>query len=145
MIWYEDKEEFKKEKDVYIGVMYFLEFGQALIELEEGYYHYYGYGLEQKLDKDIIKKQNIELFKILSDPKRVEVLKLLSKKKWYNKELAAKCKLTTATMSYHMSKIIELDLVKIEWVNHNKVYYRLDKETLVEKANLAIKDIVDGD
>jgi DNA-binding transcriptional ArsR family regulator len=70
---------------------------------------------------------NAQMFKALSDETRLNILKLLSKRKWYGKELALKLKLSNSTVSYHLSMLLINGFIKEE-NSDNKIYYTFDKE-----------------
>lgn len=72
---------------------------------------------------------NAQMFKALSDETRLNILKLLSKRKWYGKELALKLKLSNSTVSYHLSMLLINGFIKEE-NSDNKIYYTFDKENI---------------
>ncbi len=102
----------------------------------------YGYKLEKGLDDKVRRKNSKAFFKVLGDEKRVEVLRLISRRKWYSNELAKHFKLTPATMSYHISKLIGLGLVDFESGEQNRLFYRINKKRLKEMFDDALKDIL---
>ncbi len=141
LIWYKSEYELEHHKPVFIYTLYFSYAGQALWNFDDGYYHHYGFTLLERLDNQN-EKQLALLFKTLADSKRLQMLKLLSRKSLYSKELAELCQLTPATTSYHMSKIVESGLAKIEWRQNNKVYYSLNKEAVRSKLREAAMLII---
>ena len=142
LIWYKSENEFKTDKPIYLYTMYFSYAGQALWNFEDAYYHHYGFTLIERLKVQPNEKHVARLFKTLADPKRLQILKLLAKATLYSKELAEKCELTAATTSYHMKKLVEVGLVKIEWHHDNKVHYSLNKKALESKLLEAVKIII---
>lgn len=100
----------------------------------------YGFGYLQRFDKEFIKMQTIKLFKVLSDDRRLEILRMVGKKPRYATELAKELGLTKATVSYHMNLIIEQGLVTIR-VEQNRVYYDLNTERLNKQLGDVIKDL----
>lgn len=72
----------------------------------------------------------LALLKFLSDPKRYQMIQMLSKKKWYSNELAKKFNITPATMSYHVNKLYALGLIHFEQGEQNKLYIELDNDRL---------------
>ncbi len=70
------------------------------------------------------------LFTALSDKKRVEILRLLSEREWFSNELAKHFKLTAATMSYHLNKLLTAGLVSFRIGDQKKLYYTLIRENL---------------
>jgi DNA-binding transcriptional ArsR family regulator len=67
--------------------------------------------------------------KAIADKRRLEILQLLSQRRWYGQELAGHLDLTSAAVSYHMSFLFQLDLVSFQRLDH-RVYYDLNKERL---------------
>lgn len=67
--------------------------------------------------------------KILADGNKLEILRLLSHKEYINRELADALKLSTATISYHMSVLTELKLVNTT-VSANKIIYSLNRQKM---------------
>lgn len=88
-------------------------------------------------EKDLIQS----LIKFLSDPKRYQMVQMLSKKKWYANELAKEFKITPATMSYHVNKMFALGLISFEQGEQNKLYMALDKERLDDLLIKVMKDL----
>jgi DNA-binding transcriptional ArsR family regulator len=100
----------------------------------------YGFGYLQRFDKAFIKMQTMKLFKVLSDERRLEILRMVGKKSRYATELAKELGLTKATVSYHMNLIIEQGLVTIR-VEQNRVYYDLNTERLNKQLLDVIRDL----
>lgn len=82
---------------------------------------------EEKLDG----KQVAAFGKLLSDPSKLEILKLLSRKPCINREIAQALKLSAATISYHMAVLTEMQLVTTT-ISANKVIYELNRENLAK-------------
>lgn len=77
-------------------------------------------------------KDRVERFlKVLSDKRRVEIIKLLSHKPYYGYEIAAKLNLTPATVGYHISFLMEANIISFDR-EENKVYYTLNKDKVRE-------------
>lgn len=64
--------------------------------------------------------------KALSDNSKLETIALLKKGPKYSSEIAESLNLTSATVSYHMSTLLEIGLVSVE-KKQGKVYYNLNK------------------
>lgn len=73
-----------------------------------------------------------QIYALLSDESRRKILKMLCRKSWFIRELAEEIGLTSATVSYHMSRLSELDLVRYEQGERKRVYYTADRAA-VEK------------
>lgn len=87
--------------------------------------------LENSGTKSSLKENVLAYTKIFSDESKLNILKLLSKKKMMNREIAKETGLTTATISHHMSVLTDSQLVKAT-VSSNKVIYELNKQKLDE-------------
>lgn len=80
------------------------------------------------------KKQNISLnkinkfLKILSDPKRLEIIRFISNEASYGIELSEKFAISRPTVSHHLEQLRELNLVNVERVKNTK-YYSLNKKS----------------
>lgn len=84
------------------------------------------------------------LFKALSDDKRIEILKMTTKRPWYNKELADHFNLSTATLSYHLNLLLDLEILNYEpSIINNRYYYTTNKENLKKLFDIALKDLLD--
>lgn len=79
--------------------------------------------------------------KILADGNKLEILRLLSHKEYINRELADALKLSTATISYHMSVLTELKLVNTT-VSANKIIYSLNRQKM-EDTMTRLEDYFD--
>ncbi|MBI9013696.1 MAG: winged helix-turn-helix transcriptional regulator [Clostridiales bacterium] len=90
----------------------------------------YGLSLEELRAEENETEFFLALLKFLSDPKRYQMIQMLSKKKWYSNELAKKFNITPATMSYHVNKLYALGLIHFEQGEQNKLYIELDNDRL---------------
>lgn len=72
-----------------------------------------------------------ETFKALSDPVRREILLLLKGQTLSAGEIAKHFKMTQATVSYHLSKLKQADLI-FENKYKNFIYYELNTSVLEE-------------
>lgn len=72
-----------------------------------------------------------ETFKALSDPVRREILLLLKDQTLSAGEIAKHFKMTQATVSYHLSKLKQADLI-FENKYKNFIYYELNTSVLEE-------------
>lgn len=73
------------------------------------------------------KEDICDRLKLLSDTSKYEILKLTKNKKLYGAQLAEQLKLTTATISHHVSALTNVGLLTIE-KDSNRVYYQLNSE-----------------
>ena len=90
------------------------------------------------IDKTLIDTKNqistddiVDIGKLLSDKSKVDILKVISKKPCYGKELATELNLSTATISYHVNALLKEGFVKAD-VSLNRVYYSIDLDRICE-------------
>lgn len=77
-------------------------------------------------------KDRVDRFlKMLSDKRRVDIIKMLSYKPYYGYEIAAKLELTPATVNYHIGLLMDAGVLTFDR-EENKVYYTLNKEKIKE-------------
>lgn len=82
---------------------------------------------DRLLKKLEIKDEVDKFLKAISDKKRIDIIKLLSRKTCYGYAIANELKLTPATVNYHTNFLIEAGIINIERKD-NKVMYTLSKE-----------------
>ena len=75
----------------------------------------------------------VTFFKALADANRLKIVGLLAEKPYSVEELAALLKLKPSTVSHHLSRLAEADLVKSRAESYYSVY-QLDQSVLEEKA-----------
>lgn len=71
----------------------------------------------------------IEVFKVLSDPSRMQIVKLLLKEEMYVEMIASTLDLTSSTVSFHLKKLLKVGLVKARKDQYYNVY-SLNKDML---------------
>lgn len=81
--------------------------------------------------------------KLLGDKNKLEILLKIKENKAYGQELADYLGLTTATISHHMSSLMDAGFVFIEKDN-NRVYYSLNKDKINEVLQLAKQALIDS-
>lgn len=86
---------------------------------------------DQLFRKDIFADKYSSFFKALSDPNRIEILKLLSQRPWFGQELAEQLQITPATVSYHMSFLQKIGAVTFQRAD-NRSYYSLNGAKLIK-------------
>jgi len=64
----------------------------------------------------------LEFFKLLADEKRLQIVGLLSRKEYTVEELAAILKLSAATTSHHLQRLMQAGLVQARASQHYHVY-----------------------
>jgi len=75
----------------------------------------------------------VTFFKALADSNRLKIVGLLAEKSYSVEELAALLKLKPSTVSHHLSKLAEAELVTSRAESYYSVY-QLDKKVLEEKS-----------
>jgi len=80
-------------------------------------------------------KQRIQsVLKTLSDPSKLELLKLCAKQPSYGVPLAKELGLTTATVSYHLNALVRLGYLTMS-LDGNKVYYVTQNDRILADLN----------
>lgn len=120
--------------------------------IDLGLFHYYvddtfiilfGHSIEHKFNHKLNHEQCKNLFKALSDETRLEIIRMTSKRPWYNRELANYFNLSTATLSYHLNLLLNLGILNFEPSIKNRYYYTTNKKNLKELFDIAYKIIVE--
>jgi DNA-binding transcriptional ArsR family regulator len=91
---------------------------------------HYTHTIEETLDPNYLRKQEMKFFKALSDETRLDMLHKLAEKNYYSKELADALEINKATVSYHMKSLIRFNIIDITLGESRRIYYRLNKEKL---------------
>lgn len=91
-------------------------------------------------DAQISDKEMCARLKLLSDPSKYEILKLIKEEGKYGAQLAQHLNLTTATISHHVSSLVNSGLVTIE-KNANRIYYHLNKPLFGRSIDQLRKDL----
>lgn len=82
-------------------------------------------------------------FKVLSDPTRLRLVRLLARKETPVKELAEQLKVSEPTVSHHLTQLRNIGLVNIRTAG-NQRFYRLNDNTLQQfKREIATFEKVD--
>lgn len=84
-----------------------------------------------KRSRGLEKQDILNYGKVLSDGSKLEILRLLARRSYINRELAEALGLSTATISHHMSVLTELGLVHTT-IAANRILYDLNREKLTE-------------
>ena len=130
MLGYARDSEIEDYSEINILILWHAEIFNFSFTLDDELYLIYGFALEQRINEDIVEKKSRNFFKVLSDKKRYEILKLLSDRDWYARELAEHFDVTTSTISYHLSQLYDLGIISFKEGKNNRVYYNLQKEKL---------------
>jgi DNA-binding transcriptional ArsR family regulator len=76
------------------------------------------------------------------DPKRLEILRLTSVRPWYSTELAQYFDLKPATLSYHINKLVDADLLKVVKGEQRRFYYEIDRKEVKAYLKFIEKDLL---
>lgn len=129
---------------VVIYMSFFIDVGLFYFTYEDTLVMYCGQTIEHRFESRKTLDTYKALFKALSDEKRIEILKMTSKRPWYNKELADYFNLTTATLSYHLNLLLDLEILNFEpSIVNNRYYYTTNKENLKKLFEAALKDLLE--
>jgi DNA-binding transcriptional ArsR family regulator len=83
--------------------------------------------IDKILNKSLVVQESI---KLLSDPTKVEILKLLSKGSLYSNEIAKALSINKSTVSFHMNKLLLAGFVKPNLSLGRKIFFSTDKEAI---------------
>ncbi|MSU00105.1 winged helix-turn-helix domain-containing protein [Tissierella pigra] len=131
-------------KEMIIYMSFYMDVGVIYFTFEDILVMSCGQTVEHRFENRKKRDTYKALFKALSDDKRIEILKLTSKRPWYNKELADYFHLTTATLSYHLNLLLDLEILNFEpSIINNRYYYTTNKDSLKKLFNMALEDLLD--
>jgi len=91
-------------------------------------FFFYGALAEKKLYSENLTAQYEELIKSLADDTRRKLIKYLMNAPHYNKEISDYLGITTATISYHISRLADLGIIHLKYQEGKRIYYQVDKE-----------------
>jgi DNA-binding transcriptional ArsR family regulator len=101
----------------------------------------YGTFISKKRLREKRSEEIKQLFKVLSEEKRVEIIKSLASKPAIGSDLAKQVGLTSATASYHLTMLLGIGLIDYERVGQ-RLHYILKKEVLKALLDKAYLDLV---
>lgn len=105
-------------------------------------YFIYSIDLAEKVLGTSVSERTEELIKTLSDPKRLEIMRLLAHDRWYSKQLASRLSLTAATVSYHIDRLFQAGLIKIDKPEGRRFYYTLNERGIEELIQCLISEFL---
>ena len=85
--------------------------------------------VSRKVATQAYEEEAVKNLKLLSDKSKFEILSYIKEKRAYGSELAKQLNLTTATISHHMSALLNAGLVRIE-KEETKIFYRANTEEI---------------
>ena len=101
----------------------------------------YGTFISKKRLREKRSEERKQFFKVLSEEKRVEIIKSLALKPAIGSDLAKQIGLTNATASYHLTMLLGIGLVEYERIGQ-RLHYILNKEMLKDLFDKAYQDLV---
>lgn len=126
-----------------IYVSFYIDLGLFYFFLDDEFILFYGQTIEEKFESKKTQDTYKALFKAVSDDRRLEIIKMTSKRPWYNKELADHFNLSTATLSYHLNLLLNLGILNFEPSINNRYYYSTNKENLLKLFDIALKGLLE--
>lgn len=89
----------------------------------DGFYLDFEHGKNEKWQMN----ECLQFFKLLSDKSKLEIMMSIKDQPAYGAQLSRQMNLTTATISYHMSALIQNGLVSVQR-KENRIYYSMHKD-----------------
>jgi DNA-binding MarR family transcriptional regulator len=83
----------------------------------------------------------VNFHKILADPTRIKILRLLADGPLHGQAIAGKLGLKAPTITHHMAKLREVALIS-ERREKNTIYFYLNEKTLQQNFQLSLKSIL---
>lgn len=132
--YFEGKEVYGNNIEIILGIVEYNYI--SYIYVNNKHYIYIGY-LAIELDS-LIKlhyndeKETLNAIKIISDPTRYKILKILTNKKTYGNDLANILGLSAATINHHLNQLTSIQILKLSFDSddNKKIYYELNKQKL---------------
>ncbi|MBI9101683.1 MAG: winged helix-turn-helix transcriptional regulator [Spirochaetales bacterium] len=100
-----------------------------------------GYTDQRILGKSARDKTDI-FFSCASDPKRLEIMRLTAQRPWYSTELAKHFDLKPATLSYHINKLADAELLDITKGESRRFYYSLNRDEVKKYMGYISQDLL---
>ncbi len=101
-----------------------------------------GGGTDQRILHHSARSRADIFFSCFGDPKRLEILRLTAQRPWYSTELANHFDLKPATLSYHMTKLVDAELLNITKGESRRFYYTLNKEEVEKYLDYVAQDLL---
>lgn len=100
----------------------------------------YGTFISKKRMREKRSEEIKQFLKVLSEEKRIEIIKILAVKPALGNDLAKQIGLTNATASYHMTMMLGIGLIDYERVGQ-RLHYVLKKEVLKDLMDKAYQEL----
>lgn len=128
-ILFQSKESLQDERaDIHIYLSYFYGSKVSVAYSDNKVYFFYGSDAEQKLYTKNLTDKYEELIKSLADETRRNLIRFLMHSPHYNKEISDHLGITTATISYHIGRLVDLGIIKHKYQEGKRIYYQVDKD-----------------
>ena len=101
----------------------------------------YGTFISKKRLREKQSEERRQFFKVLSEEKRIEIIKSLALRPAIGSDLAKQVGLTNATASYHLTMLMGIGLTEYERIGQ-KLHYILNKDMLKDLFDKAYKDLL---
>ncbi|WP_410768532.1 ArsR/SmtB family transcription factor [Fontibacillus sp. BL9] len=85
-------------------------------------------------------ERQAQFFKVLSDVKRIGIIRLLSERPWFGQELAEALDISPPTVSYHIGFLQQIGVVSFTRTD-NRFYYSLDRSKLLKPLEDFIRSL----
>lgn len=126
-----------------IFVSYYIDLGVFHFYSERHFIMLYGHTIKQPIEEKISLDRTRAIFKALSDDTRLQIIRITSRRPWYNKELAEHFKLTSATLSYHLNLLLDLEILNFEPSVNNRYYYTTNRKNLEKLLGMALQSLME--
>lgn len=100
----------------------------------------YGAFINKKRKREKRSEEIKQFLKVLSEEKRIDIIKILSTKPALGSDVAKQIGLTNATASYHMTMMLGIGLIDYERVGQ-RLHYVLKKEVLKDLLDKAYQEL----
>jgi DNA-binding transcriptional ArsR family regulator len=104
-----------------------------------------GAGTDQRIIRRSARDKADDFFSCFGDPKRLEILRLTAKRPWYSTELANHFNIKPATLSYHITILVNAELLHIVKGESRRLYYTLNKKSIKEYLGFIAQDLLGPD
>ena len=101
-----------------------------------------GGATEQRVKSRSARDKTNTFLSCLGDTKRLEILRLTAQRPWYSTELARHFDVQPATLSYHMNKLVNADLINMVSGESRRLYYTLNIESVREYLEYVAQDLI---
>lgn len=94
---------------------------------------------------DDVAERTDQLLKVISDPNRLEILRLLRGHPRYGREIADALGVTAATASYHLEKLVNTGLARLEISKGRRLYYGVNPRGIRELQDCLSQEFLGND